>query len=378
MSISVHCEECGKTYQVRDEMAGRKGKCPKGHAIAVPATAPVEENEFAFDTGPRSKSGGESASRKGSRPAAEPAVDSNAADDEFAFKAAPVAPSKAESSKTGRHRYAQKSKAAESNGARKTMMPMILGGVLAMVGIGGGIGLLLLSRAEVGPLRDKAEAATKRADDAESKMRTAEAVAAAAEANLAELRKNPPKPPPDPALKEAQKKISALENKLKELEARPAVDAKDPLAKNNSPAPKADIPDAGPAGGKNWTAPATVMAGLISHKAGDRLWIRPQEDATLKAANGIMRVKFRYELRKGKELPAETFGTVLIFEAGSVTTSTIPVTLKGENGAAEAAFDVKGLTGSANITFFISDGKLGGGGKNLSIYSSFIATSVEF
>ena len=54
MSISVHCDECDKTYQLRDEMAGRKGKCPQGHTLYVPAPvaspAPAEENEFAFDT----------------------------------------------------------------------------------------------------------------------------------------------------------------------------------------------------------------------------------------------------------------------------------------------------------------------------------------
>jgi hypothetical protein len=55
MSIGVHCDECGKTYQVRENMAGRRGRCPNGHPITVPAAAepaPAEENAFAFTAAP--------------------------------------------------------------------------------------------------------------------------------------------------------------------------------------------------------------------------------------------------------------------------------------------------------------------------------------
>src|SRR5215213_5920608 len=80
MAISVHCDECGKTYQVRDEMAGRRGKCPRGHAIVVPAgdPAPAVENEFAFTSGPFDTTAVDDApapksARRPPRPAPDPA-----------------------------------------------------------------------------------------------------------------------------------------------------------------------------------------------------------------------------------------------------------------------------------------------------------------
>ena len=39
------------------------------------------------------------------------------------------------------------------------MMPLIVGGALAMLGIGGGAAMFFVSRAEVNPLREEAAAA---------------------------------------------------------------------------------------------------------------------------------------------------------------------------------------------------------------------------
>ena len=36
MSIDVFCSQCKKTYRVKDELAGRRGKCPQGHVVVVP------------------------------------------------------------------------------------------------------------------------------------------------------------------------------------------------------------------------------------------------------------------------------------------------------------------------------------------------------
>jgi len=41
MSISVFCSGCNKTYRVRDELAGKCGKCPQGHVLLVPPTEAV-------------------------------------------------------------------------------------------------------------------------------------------------------------------------------------------------------------------------------------------------------------------------------------------------------------------------------------------------
>lgn len=44
MSISVFCRECNKTYRVRDELAGKRGKCAQGHMILIPELAPSDSN----------------------------------------------------------------------------------------------------------------------------------------------------------------------------------------------------------------------------------------------------------------------------------------------------------------------------------------------
>ena len=99
MSISVQCEECGKTYQLRDNMAGRKGKCPNGHTLYVPTageSSAENGNEFAFtndppatqDSAPAAKRSSKSKEARGRDryPVAAPA-DQN----EFSFATAPAA-----------------------------------------------------------------------------------------------------------------------------------------------------------------------------------------------------------------------------------------------------------------------------------------------
>jgi hypothetical protein len=41
MSIKVYCPECNKTYRVRDEHAGKRGKCKHGHRFKIPTAFPV-------------------------------------------------------------------------------------------------------------------------------------------------------------------------------------------------------------------------------------------------------------------------------------------------------------------------------------------------
>ena len=98
----------------------------------------------------------------------------------------------------------------------------------------------------------------------------------------------------------------------------------------------------------------------------------------LKADGGMLKLKFHYEVVKGKEMPANTFATIFIAQAGSVDGQAYSLKLTGDNGDAEAAFDVKGYTGSANITFFLSDGNVKAGSRNLKIYSTFIAMQADF
>ena len=78
-----------------------------------------------------------------------------------------------------------------------------------------------------------------------------------------------------------------------------------PGAKKDAPdkKPAADMPDGVPPGGKNWIAPGGASCSGRTLKAGDRVWLWPQEDAAPKVVNGILTIKFRWRLRKGKELP---------------------------------------------------------------------------
>ena len=304
MSIGVHCDECGKTYQVRDTMAGRCGKCPNGHPITVPnpaaEPAPAEENAFAFTSGPTVTAAPSKSARRRPAPAAEPEPDPTpAADatDDFSFPSHVPGGSRddAPAPKSGRHRPERKATAKEG---KPNLMPLILGGILAVLGIGGGVTLLVVSRGEAGPLKEQADAANKKAAAAEERAQKAEALKLAAEADLDKLKKSPPR---DPALAETQKQLKAAEKRAtdaeKQLKARkgdPDIVAGegampkdlDPSAPGGKADPvmpggklEADRPGKGkepakkemdkpaPAGpngatpGKNWTAPETLNFG---------------------------------------------------------------------------------------------------------------------
>lgn len=490
MAISVHCGECDKTYQVRDEMAGRKGKCPRGHTLIVPAPyaapapaaqsdfdfqpgaagrepepaprrsgkraerpapepEPAEETAFAFPaTGPLADRAGESPAPKKAkkRKAPEPEPDpeppaeedafaftatdpppaAEAADDEedeepppppkkakkrddrkapepapaegdaeFAFPATgPVASRQAEDEeeppapKSARHEKARRAPGREPASGGKSMMPLVIGGALALLGVGGGVGLFFVGRSEVNPLREQLAEASKRADAAEQKAKDAATALDIATAQTNQ-KKNalPVIPKPDAAVQAAKdeaaaakKKVTELERKLADLEGamakEPAAmpkDAKDPAAKGPVK------PAGAPAGGKNWKAPDAVMAGMNPLQAGDRAWLFPKEDAAIKAGKGELKIKFRWQLLPGKALPAEVFLTVLVHEVGGGgLTSTAPVKVAGAGGDAEVTFKLKGFTGKLAIDYFLSDDNFAGGGKNLAVYSTFVSTEAEF
>ncbi len=47
MSIAFSCDQCGKAFKVKDELAGKKAKCTCGHVLFVPQQAPpVEEDMY--------------------------------------------------------------------------------------------------------------------------------------------------------------------------------------------------------------------------------------------------------------------------------------------------------------------------------------------
>jgi hypothetical protein len=178
----------------------------------------------------------------------------------------------------------------------------------------------------------------------------------------------------------AKKKAAKLEQERKDAElAKPSANDVNAAGPKKGPGDaKGDMPAKAPEGGKNWTSPPTVTFGMLNHKAGDRLSIKPTEDKTLKAEAGTLRIKFHFEVPKGKEMPAETFATLFIAQAGSVDGLSMPVKLNGANGDSEAVFQVKGYTGSANIMFFISDGNTVAGTRNLKVFSNFIAMQADF
>jgi hypothetical protein len=435
MSISVHCDECGKTYHVREEMAGRRGKCPRGHSMTVPAIlAPAaEENAFAFTSNPMAAEREDdppaprSARRRPAR--TEPEREPAPATDDSDFSAFPTqlagSSSRDEetpSPKTGRHRRPDRKSGSKEG--KPNLMPLILGGILAVLGIGGGATLLVVSRGEAGPLRERAEAADKKAAAAEERAQKAEAFKLAAEAELDKLKKSPPK---DPALAEAQKAAKAAEKRATEAEKKlteaakgrdagsgesTAMPAKDldpnapggkndpvmpggklaldppgkgkemekkemekPTAKKEVPTnPPAEVTDGPPLGGKNWTAPGGAKFGDKMLKGGDRIWLYPLEDAAPKVENGKLTIKFRWQLRKGKEMPNPVGFGVLIQEAKQTRIMAGVRALSGQSGEAEATFDVKDFKGGLPVSFFVGNGDV----KNPIAYSSMLGFQVDF
>ena len=43
MPISIQCPQCGKTYKLRDDLAGKRAKCKFGQTLVVPEAAPAPE-----------------------------------------------------------------------------------------------------------------------------------------------------------------------------------------------------------------------------------------------------------------------------------------------------------------------------------------------
>jgi hypothetical protein len=436
MSISVRCEECAKTYQVRDEMAGRRGKCPKGHAIHVPATdaAPaatvVEANEFAFTdaapTNPRTGRRPRPTMIQEPEPETEPLPEPAAAGDDFSAFPTKVAGSTVRTEdrpapSTGRHRRPEAKAGKEG---KPNLMPLYLGGILAVLGIGGGVTTLVMSRSEVKPLREQAEAATKKAADAEERAKAAELQKAVAETNLETLKKNPPR---DPALTKALSDLKAAEKRAadaeRKLAAAPAKEGaggeamagakadldptapggkSDPVMPNGKldgakpadkkteamkPAdkkmdekkPEEKKADAGPPkAGKSYQVPATISLTGLGLKAGDRLWVSPRDDAVVKAEGSKLTVKFRWQLRQNRDLPKDAHVALLFEESKMVTALYTPVKLAGTGGDAEAAFTIRGAAGKMKVHILVCDGKGEPSGKGLQSQSNLLTLQAEF
>ena len=95
------------------------------------------------------------------------------------------------------------------------MIPMLVGGVVAILGFGGGLTAFYVARSEVAPLREEAAAAKKKTEDAELQAQSAEAGKVAAEARLADLEKAAKAS--EPAIKAAQAKAAAAEKKVAQM-----------------------------------------------------------------------------------------------------------------------------------------------------------------
>lgn len=52
MPINVFCSECKKTYRVKDQLAGKRGKCPQGHVVVVPQANVETPQQEAVRTDP--------------------------------------------------------------------------------------------------------------------------------------------------------------------------------------------------------------------------------------------------------------------------------------------------------------------------------------
>src|SRR5262249_39513597 len=89
--------------------------------------------------------------------------------------------------------------------------------------------------------------------------------------------------------------------------------------KNEAPAkPAVDMSGGIPVGGKNWTAPASIVLGTETVRAGDEIWIWPQQDVAPKVGGGYLTIRFRWQLRLGKQLPSGMGVTLMIQEGNQV------------------------------------------------------------
>jgi hypothetical protein len=435
MSIGVHCDECGKTYQVPDKMAGRRGKCPNGHPVVVPVPSEPadDDNAFAFTTDTTPEPLPAPTPKTGKRPRAAAPVPETvevAPGDDFAFPTQVAGATSNEEDeeaprpKTGRHKAP--AKAGKGATGKPSLMPLILGGIMAVVGLGLGGTMFVMARSQSGPLKEQAEAADKKAAAAEQRARDAESAKLMAEGELDRIKKNPIK---DPAL---EKQLSEAKKKLAEAEKRAAATPKEatgaavagaggdaampaapkdldpnaPGGKNdpvmpggrlaNDPAKKgremekpaakgkdkemekpaadADGDDGIPLGGKNWTVPTSIQVGPNLLKAGDIFWVRPQADVAPKVEDGTMFVRFKWKLRKGKELPAKVAATIIVQTGNQLRTAAAPITLNGDSGEMQVGYDAKEFKGSLPVTFFIGEQTA----KNPKVYSSMIAFQVDF
>lgn len=426
MSIAVRCEECDRTYQVRDKMAGRKGRCPKGHSIRVPAPAGESSAAGAATNEPTGEY-----------------VDTGSAfgAEEFDFPTQLAGSTVREAEegparKTGRHRRPEP-KAVGRGGppaGKPSLMPLLLGGIIGLVGAGAGAALFFVGRGQVGPLKEQAEAAEKKAQAADERARTAESNRLLMEAELDKLKKNPPR---DGALAETQTKLKAAEKRAAEAERKLAVLAqagpaggaaampgkgldpdapggkKDPVmpggklggtpAKPEMPAPKktepapkknappakedtpnlkdemsarpgGDLADGLPLGGKNWAAFGSITIGDKTVKAGDLIWLWPLDDTPPQVAGGKLTIRYRWKLRSGKTLPDVIGITLTIHEARQVRTAAGRVNLTGAGGEGEATIDVPGLAGDMPVHFFLGNAEV----KDPVAYSSILAFQVDF
>lgn len=390
MSIGVWCEPCAKSYQVRDEMAGRKGKCPQGHPITVPAAAEtiVEENDFAFTAGAAPKA----------KVAAAAAVAEEPAGDDFGFPdTGPVAQRSADrepaSGKHARKHTPRTQKAARGDtDGKKPIVPVLIGSGIGLLGFVVGVALYFMGQSGTGPLRDQAEAAEKKAADLDLKLKQSQAeTAAEKEATrkaAAASAKNPETAAALARALSAEKKLADYEKKAAETVAAAPADAAakgkemaKEMAKEEAKSAIPNLPDEKSAPipkGKTWSAPPTADVGQVELKAGDKLVLTPKDDAVIKAAGGKLTVKFKFTVPAGKTLPGEVYATAFVIQQiDNVSTRNVKVKLgKGEG---EAVFDFgKTVTGKAEVVFTISDNKSVDNGKMLTVHGSLLKLQAEF
>ena len=183
----------------------------------------------------------------GSRPRRNYPVAAPADQNEFSFATAPVTEVASQSAPKSGHYRSDRRSLARDKSAGRSMIPMLIGGIVAIVGFGGGMAMFFMARSEVNPLREQAAAANKKAEDAELRAKTAEAVAAAADARLPEFQraveaKNKALKAAEDKSKAATRQLAKLEKEQSDLRAvKPAADKTAMVAAKGGSAPAAPM-----------------------------------------------------------------------------------------------------------------------------------------
>lgn len=137
-----------------------------------------------------------------------------------------------------------------------------------------------------------------------------------------------------------------------------------PKVSDSEPEPPAEVV----AGGTNWKAVKAMNVGDQKWASGQEVWIWPAKDEVLRPGeDGKLHIHFRCQLKPGKKQPEKLVPSYVITATNKSGDVSKPVVIQGyepspkaytlpTDETIEASFDVKTLSGTGTVHFFITSG----------------------